>query len=47
MNAKLIERCLPGAYFKVAIIAVLRKLITMLNSVARRQSPWQESYKYA
>lgn len=41
---KLREKGKPA---KVAIIAVLRKLLTMLNSVARRQSPWQECYKEA
>ena len=31
-----------GKPSKVAIIAVIRKLLTVINSVIRRQTPWQE-----
>lgn len=33
-----------GKPSKVAMIAVARKLLSMANSVLRRQSPWQEKY---
>ncbi len=31
-----------GKPFKVAIIAVMRKLIAVLNRVMQRRTPWQE-----
>ena len=34
-----------GKSVKVAIIAVIRKLITVVNSVMQRQMPWQEKYE--
>lgn len=33
-----------GKPSKIAITAVLRKLVTIINSVIQRQSPWQENY---
>lgn len=32
---------------KVAIVAVLRKLLTMLNSIMRRRTPWEENREIA
>lgn len=34
-----------GKSVKVALIAVIRKLITMINSVMRRQTPWEKEYQ--
>lgn len=36
-----------GKLFKVSMIAAMRKLIIMANSVAKRGTPWQESLKMA
>lgn len=36
-----------GKLFKVSITAAMRKLIIMVNSVAKRRVPWQESLKIA
>lgn len=37
--------CAKGKPCKVAIIAVMRKLLTMMNSVIKRQSPWKDNFK--
>ena len=34
-----------GKPSKVALIAVIRKLLTMANSVIKRQSPWEAEYQ--
>lgn len=36
--------CLAGKPKKVALTAVLRKLVTMINSVMSRRTPWQKVY---
>jgi transposase len=38
---RLVEQGKPG---KVALVAVMRKLLSIVNSIMSRQTPWQESY---
>ena len=38
---------LAGKPAQVALTAVMRKLITMLNSVMRRREPWKEMLNIA
>ena len=37
--------CDMGKPGKVALVAVMRKLLSMANSVMLRQTPWQENYQ--
>lgn len=39
---RLVDEGKPG---KVALVAVMRKLLSMANSVMCRQTPWQENYQ--
>ena len=34
-----------GKPTKVALTAVIRKLISMINSVMKRQTPWENEYQ--
>lgn len=41
-NQRLAQANKPG---KVILVAVMRKLLSMANSVMSRQSPWQQDYQ--
>ena len=41
---RLRERGKPG---KVALVAIMRKLLLQLNAIARRGAPWQPNYQPA